>query len=299
MCVEIEDVIIVGAGPAGIACALQLIRHDIKPRIFEKKRIGGLVRNAHLVENYPGFAEGVSGPHLTQLLEKQLKRAGVAVDIEEIINPDISDSIFIVETPRQTVRSHRAVVASGTKPRFPADLLVERTVADRVLYEVCDIEQVENRTIAIIGAGDAAFDYALHLADNNEIVMLIRNDRLRCLPLLLERCRESNHISLLTNRCVREIGPGDDGRLCIACLHNGRHDDKLTTDYVLVAVGREPNLGFMSPELERQRNALMGEGKLYFAGDVTNGGYRQVAISVGDGVKVAMQLRDSMQGSNG
>ena len=109
------DVVIIGAGPAGIAAGIQLKRYGIDPVIIEKDEIGGLVRNANLIENYTGFADGITGVELIDLLKKQAKKAGLKIVSGKVNKIDYCDRQFVIKTSTQELLSHYAIIASGTK----------------------------------------------------------------------------------------------------------------------------------------------------------------------------------------
>ena len=133
----IEKVTIVGAGPSGLSTALQLKRYGISALLFEGARVGGLLWNANLVENYPGFPGGISGLELVGLFSEQIRGLSVDVIGERVIHLTYEDEVFQLETDaRDYYRSRIAVIASGTSPiTFPGELLSE-DVQDRVFYEV-------------------------------------------------------------------------------------------------------------------------------------------------------------------
>ena len=286
----VRDVVIIGAGPAGIATAIQLKRHGIEPVILERREIGGLLKNANLVENYPGFPDGISGPGLIELFERQLAEAGATISLERVLELEPAGSVFSVKTNRRELRSSMVVIASGTKPKRTPDVRIARGIDDRVLCEVHPIRGVKNKKVAIIGAGDAAFDYALGLSKENEVVILNRSAEEKCIPLLKERCVNVERISYLTNLCVGEV-TGELGRLVLSCLNGeGQKESQISADYVVIAAGRESCLDFLDAKLKRSLADLRERGKLYLVGDVKNEMYRQTAICVGDGVKAAMQI---------
>jgi len=285
-----RDVVVIGAGPAGIATAIQLKRHGIEPLILERGEIGGLLKNANLVENYPGFPDGISGLSLIELFERQLARAGVTISCEAVLGLEHAGEVFSLKTNRRELRSSMVVIATGTKPKRTPEIRIARGIDDRVLHEVHPIRGLKRKRVAIIGAGDAAFDYALGLSKENEVVILNRSAEEKCIPLLKERCVNVERISYRTSLCVREV-KDDAGGLILHCLNGeGEKESQILADYVVIAAGREPCLDFLGAKLKGSLADLRERGKLYLIGDVKNELYRQTAICVGDGVKAAMQI---------
>jgi thioredoxin reductase len=187
------------------------------------------------------------------------------------------------------------VIATGTKPKRVPEIRIARGIDDRIFYEVYPMRGLANQKIAIIGAGDAAFDYALGLSKENEVAILNRSAEEKCIPLLRQRCANIERVSYRTNLCVREV-KGDGVGLVISCLNGeGEKESQILADYVVIAAGREPCLDFLGPKLKRSLADLRDRGKLYLIGDVKNEIYRQTAICVGDGIKAAMQICRKMR----
>jgi len=289
------DVAILGGGPAGVAAAIQLRRYGITPTLFEADEIGGLLRNANLVENYPGFPAGIDGNILIGLLKQHLEQVGIEVRNERVMLLDYADNSFRMETVNSTIRCRVVLVASGTRPVKLLLHGLSDAEGSRVFYEVRHIAGVQGKHIAIIGAGDAAFDYALNLARQNRVTISNRGTRVSCLPLLWTRAVEAANIVYRENIALSTFLTTDSG-IDLELLQNGQTISE-SADYLLIAIGRVPTLDFMSDTLNARRKELETAGKLYFMGDVKNGLYRQASISIGDGVKAAMMAARTLSES--
>jgi len=291
---EIEKVAIIGAGPAGIATAIQLERYGIHPLLFEKDVVGGLLINANLVENYPGFPGGITGPALVKRMTRQMKDAAVKVIHETVVNVDIERDTFIIKTPGQKFYSLYAVVASGTKPRKPTSPEISAGVRPHIFFEVAQLSRYHGKKIVIVGAGDAAFDYAINLSRANEVAILNRGTAVKCIPLLWARALAIPTISYYSGVVITSIlEPGGEGttyQVCV-CTENGM---KFWTDAIIYAIGRDPQLDFLSENARLCQTKMIADGKLYLIGDVKNNLYRQTAIAVGDGELAAMMISKSM-----
>ena len=275
---KIIDVIIIGAGPAGIACAIQLKRYNIDSIVLEKDEIGGLLRNAYLVENYIGFPNGINGNKLVQLINKQAQTSKIDVKYEIVEDIELFKDTFSVKTNKNLYHSKYLVIASGTKPIVPNVLIVQDDINDKVFYDIFELGPIKNKDIVIIGAGDCAFDYALNLSKFNQVTLLNRNDRIKALPILQERCSSSSNIQYLEKISVLKI-ESVNNQLLLIC----NNSEKLTADYLLIAIGRESNLDFI-------KNDLLNNLKVFQIGDVKNRQFRQTSIAVGDGSFTAMNI---------
>lgn len=285
--IPVTDVAIIGAGPAGVSAAIQLKRYGLDFIVLEKERIGGLLINANLVENYPGFPGGIPGSDLVRLFERHLKNYAVEVSFQEVLELDHDGSVFIIRTNRGLLASRITVIASGTVPRRLSHHVSEE-IESLIFYEIFSLAQVSGKRIAVIGSGDAAFDYALSLSQKNEVIILNRGDKVKCLPLLWKRAQEVTNISYLENFRATDIQQADEGLLLRGCGPHEKCD--IHVSFLVVAIGRRPNLDFLSPNLKNNLENLRKARLLHMAGDVKNGIYRQAAISAGDGIKAAMEI---------
>jgi len=283
------DTCIVGAGPAGITAAIQLRRCGLEFVLLERKEVGGLLRNANLIENYPGFPGGISGTDLVGRFRRHMERVGVQVVRDEAVECERCENGFLVRTSDSgEIRAANLVIATGTRPREIDLPGLEGNVLDRLFYEVADLPVASRKHVAIIGAGDAAFDYALNLAGENRVTILNRSRDTKCLPLLLERASKSENISHVTATTVLSVQVRED-ELELCTVREGQ-ERSLSADLLLCALGREPATDILSSEL---RESLKGKIKirgLYFCGDVARGITRQATVAAGDGMASAMEI---------
>jgi len=284
---------IIGAGPAGIAATIQLQRFGIRTVIFERNQIGGLLINANLIENYPGFPNGITGKRLVGLMEKHLNRSDSEIHFEAVVKVEYVGSDFIIQTTENEFKCGSLVIASGTKPRKLAISGLDSSNKDRVFYEVHPITDCENRRIAIIGAGDAAFDYALNLAENNEVSVSNRSDKRVCLPLLWHRTKSNSNIEYRENCLLKDVQLKEK-QLNLNWIKN-KDEFSEEVDYLLIAIGREPNIDFIDENFLLKSKDLKKNGLLHFVGDVKNGNFRQTSIAAGQGTYAAMALHQTLK----
>jgi thioredoxin reductase (NADPH) len=295
--IQSERIVIVGAGPAGIAAAIELKRGGLDPLLIEKQRVGGLLVNARRVENYPGFPDGISGLDLVDLMGTHLKKLGVNPVFEPVTDIDLEQNRFAVKTPARTVRSEIVVIAAGTRPRRVTRFEIAAELKTKIMYEVYPIRRAKGKSIVIVGAGDAAFDYALSLHEHNQVTILNRRDKPKCLPLLWERVMASGNITYMKRTEVYAIDSLSDDRVSILC-RNLNGDLTLSAHHILFAIGREPELGFLSSQLGEVLEQREQECAIHLIGDVRTGRLRQTAIAVGDGIEAAMRIRQKLEESS-
>lgn len=289
------DVAIIGAGPAGIAAAIQLKRYGVSFVLLEKGRVGGLLWNANLVENYPGFPNGIPGPALVALLEKQMARLDIEAVHDEVAGLRLDEQGLFVEARQGAYRPRAVVVATGTQPR-PIPLPVSSDARARVVHEVVPLLDVEGKHIVVLGAGDAAFDHALNMAKKrNSVTILNRGRVVKCLGLLKQRADAESRITYRDGMTVGQVMADETaGGIKIRCEAGGQGED-IRADYLVCAVGRDPQLNFMSASILAREQELVNKGRLYFVGDVHNGSLRQMAIAAGEGLRAAMQIFIGLQ----
>ena len=299
---SLHPVAIIGAGPAGLATALQLQRYGVHALLLEGGLVGGLLHNANWVENYPGFPGGISGPELVRRFITQAEGIGVRVTHEAVLSLDyspdpspshLSGGLFSIQTAKQLFQARRVVIASGTRPVPLSSVSIPPELMDRFSYEVYPLLKAKGWHIAILGAGDAAFDYALNLARSNTVTILNRGERVTCLPLLWERAAAEAGIEYRPNTSLRRVFATPEGRFGLECA-TPKDLEQIFADALLAAIGREARLDFIAHHMRQHLAVLEEQGLLYYAGDVKNGLYRQTAIAVGDGIIAAMKIYQSL-----
>jgi len=291
-------VAIIGGGPAGIASAIQLKRYGLNPVIFEPERIGGLLHGAWRVENYPGFPDGISGCELAEVFKIHLEKYDIKVRRDRIELLEYYDTVhrFELRTAKASFSPDYVIVASGTKP-IKNDILeiLSKKCLPRIYYDIFPLLKKRGKRIGIIGAGDAAFDYAMNLGENNEIILLNRTDNISALPSLQNEEKKRDNVTYCENvRIILINFSSTRNRLAVTMA---KFDETwlLDLDYLVSAIGREPQKCFYSENLLKKESALIGNGQLFPVGDIKNGLFRQTAIAVGDGIRAAMDIYNRIQ----
>jgi len=275
------DIVVIGTGPAGISASIQLKRSGIEPLLLEKDKAGGLLLNANLVENYPGFPDGTSGEMLAETFLKHLKNAGVALRKETVKKVFKEKNIFRIVTDKGEIFAKCLILATGTLPK-KLGIPGETDIAGRRLfYEIKDLP-ANTGTFVVIGGGDIAFDYALNLSKTAEkIDIIIRESASKCIPVLAEEAEKRENIKI--HYRTIPISMKEEKNVVLKCNADGGYKD-FVSDYLLVAAGRTPNTGMLNDELKEH----VAPG-LFLAGDVKNKDFRQTGIAVGDGLLSAMK----------
>jgi len=295
------DVIIIGSGPAGLTAAIYAARAGLSSIVFAGSALGGQMAVTDLIENYPGFPEGIGGMELAQKMQQQVERFEVDVEMDEVADVELSDRLFTVRTRGGGEHLAKSViVASGSSPRKLGVPGEESFAGKGVSYcATCDGFFYRGKEVAVVGGGNSALEEALFLTHFARQVSIIhRRDKSRADDLIVRRAEDHDSIELRMNSVVHEILGGDQGV-------TGLRVEKLTTgeavtvpvDGVFIYVGHIPQVGFLGGQLEldernyikttaNQRTSLAG---VFAAGDVQVPIFRQVATAVGSGARAAIE----------
>jgi len=269
-------VAVIGAGPAGIAAAIQLVRSGHDVRVFEHGRIGGTLWNAGMVENYPGFPGGITGRHLARLMEEQFYGYIDGITADSVGAIEKTDNGFSISGQD----FDGVIICTGTAARragFPGE--EELVGAGHLFYGIEFLERWHGmKEVGIIGGGEASMDMALSLVEAGMKVTLIHRSEPHGIRSLTDTARAEENITWLRGT-VREGRMHEDK--AVIALEN----EELALDLVLVALGREAMMPeFVDLDLDNPPKGLL------IAGDAARGGLGQTAMAVGDGVEMAMIL---------
>ncbi len=294
----VESMIIIGAGPAGLSAALYAARGELSPLVFTGMQPGGQAALTHTIENYPGFPDGVGGPELGDLFQKQAERFGARVEFDTVIGVDLTVRPFIVRTYSNEYQAQTVIIATGASSIL-LGVPGEKELAGRgVSYcATCDGWFFKEREVIVVGGGDSALEEAIFLTRYATRVTIVhRRNELRAGAILQTRARENPKIHFILESVVKEI-KGDD-KVTAVVLENvkTREISEVKTDGVFVFIGHTPNNDMYKGQLQMDaRGYLLVDSKMqtsvegvYACGEAADGEYKQVVISAGMGATAAI-----------
>ena len=292
------QIALIGGGPACATAAIQLVRSGNEVVIIAEE-IGGTIKNANLIENLLGFPEGIKGWEFVNLIKAQLLNNKVPYLCEEVEKIDHKESKYLITTSQTEIQAEYLVIGTGSIPK-KLDIKGEEEAFqnNKLFYDIYEGKQyTEGKTILIIGSGDVAYDYALNLHRTSKSISIIqRTSSTKSLPLLQERVEKESKIRIVKNREPIEIILQEEEVILLTKMENKIFP--IEADLIIVAIGRVPNIQFLSQELRAEYEETLEGSKLYFVGDAKKGNFRQVSIAMGDGMKAAMEInkRLSLEG---
>jgi len=290
------QVIIIGGGPAGLTAGLYASRAGLKSLLLECGVFGGQIVNAQLVENYPGFPEGISGIELGKLMHRQATRYGLESLTAEVIGVSSEDT-YEVSTTEGNIQAQSVIIATGSEYRKLGVAGEERLSGRGVSYcATCDGFFFRDREVAVVGGGDTAITDALELVQNCRKVYIIhRRDQLRATKAVQEKAFSQPKIDPVWNTVVDEIV--GDKMLNYLRLRNVKtgQSSNLEVDGVFIAVGLKPNSQVFSRLVTLDEGGFVVTDELmktsapgiFAAGDVRQNSFRQAITAAGDGAAAA------------
>jgi thioredoxin reductase (NADPH) len=309
---ELENVVIVGSGPAGYTAALYTSRADLEPLVIEGFAWGGLLQQTTDVENYPGYPDGVMGPEMMQQFRDQAERFGTRFITDDATKIELSQDggdhkVFIGD---REIRTRAVVLAMGAEPKKLGVAGEDELAARGVSYcATCDAAFFRDKPTIVVGGGDTAMEDATFLSKfASKVGIVHRRDDFRASAIMLDRAKQTDNIELLTPYVVQSFVPGENGSLGKAVLENtedGSTKD-VPIDGAFVAIGHQPNSHLVADQLETDENGYVEvEGRstrtaipgVFAAGDLTDHTYRQAVTAAGSGCMAALDaevyLRDT------
>jgi thioredoxin reductase (NADPH) len=304
-----ENIIILGAGPAGLSAALYAARAELNPLVLTGTDLGGQAALTDRIENYPGFPEGIGGIELAELFQKNAERFGARVMAETVSAVDFSKTPYMVKTYDKEFSSRCVIIATGASPR-KMGIPGENEFRGRgVSYcATCDGWFFKNKTVAVIGGGDSALEEGLFLTRFAGTVHIIhRRSELRAGAILQKRARENSKLKFIWNSVVEEIiGPESVTNLSLRNIETGEKSS-LDVDGVFIFIGHLPNTSIFAKFLQldekgylkvdqRMRTNIPG---ILAAGEVADPIYRQVITSAGMGAAAAIEATRYLENLEG
>jgi thioredoxin reductase (NADPH) len=308
---KVENVIIIGSGPAGYTAALYTARADLEPLVFEGFAWGGLLQQTTEVENYPGYRDGVMGPEMMQEFRDQAERFGARLQTEDVDRVELADEggvhkVFVGDTE---YRAKAVILAMGAEPKKLGVPGEDELAARGVSYcATCDAAFFRDKPTIVVGGGDTAMEDALFLAKfAKEVKIVHRRDEFRASAIMLDRARDTSNIELVTPYVVERFEAGEDGTLDKVVLENtqGGEGQTFDIDGAFIAIGHQPNSHLVEGQVELDDEGyVVTEGKstrtkvpgVFAAGDLVDHTYRQAVTAAGSGCQAALDaewfLRD-------
>ena len=309
---RIENVIIIGSGPAGYTAALYTARANLDPLVIEGFAWGGLLQQTTDVENYPGFPEGIMGPQMMQHFRDQAERFGARLETDDVTHVELSSDglphkVWVGDDLHLTRSVILAMGAQHRKLGVPGE---EELSGRGVSYcATCDAAFFRNAATIIVGGGDSAMEEAMFLSKfASRVVIVHRRDEFRASKIMLERARKIANIEFLTPYVVDTFSPGGEGSLAVATLRNTADDSTRDIEITgaFIAVGHEPQSQLVHGQVETDaagyvvtqgKSTLTGVPGVFAAGDLVDHTYRQAVTAAGSGCQAALDaewyLRDN------
>jgi thioredoxin reductase (NADPH) len=310
--VRVENVIIIGSGPAGYTAALYAARANLEPLVIEGFAWGGLLQQTTDVENYPGFPDGIMGPDVMQKFRDQAERFGARLETDDVTKVELSrdDGLHKVWVGDDLHVARTVVLAMGAQHR-KLDVPGEAELAGRgVSYcATCDAAFFRDSPTIIVGGGDSAMEEAMFLAKfASKVAIVNRRSEFRASKIMLERARAMPNIEWVTPYVVEEFAAVDGGALGVARLRNTEDEStrEIEISGAFIAIGHEPQSQLVVGQVDiddagyvvtKGRSTVTNLPGVFAAGDLVDHTYRQAVTAAGSGCQAALDaewyLRDA------
>jgi thioredoxin reductase (NADPH) len=308
---KIENVIIIGGGPAGYTAALYTSRANLEPLVIEGFQWGGQLQNTTDVENYPGYPAGVMGPEMMQQFRDQAERFGTRFVTDDVDRVELSDGgIQRVFVGDEEHLAKTVILAMGAEPKrlgIPGE--IELGGLGVSTCGVCDGAFFKDKKVIVVGGGDSAMEDSIFVSKYaSDLTSVHRRDDYRASKIMQERAREQPNISFKTPFIPEEFVAGDDGKIASVRLRNadtGENED-LEVEGAFVAIGHIPKSEIVEGQVDTDENGYVltqdgstktNLGGVFAVGDLVDHTYRQAVTAAGTGCMGALDaewfLRDT------
>ena len=301
----VYDVIIIGSGPAGLTAAIYTTRANLKTLVIAGAKWGGQLMLTTIVDNYPGFAEGIQGPDLMMAMKKQAERFGAEFVDEDFSEGNLSSRPFKIKAGNKTFEGKAVIIATGADTKW-LDVPGEKEKIGKGVSSCapCDAFFFKNKKTIVVGGGDSAMEEALVLANFADSVTVVhRSETLRASAIMQKKAMENPKIKFVYNTVVTKI-LGEEKVTGIELKDNKTgKDSTMDIDGVFVAIGHIPNtMKFKGVEMDQKgyirvhdhtRTNIEG---MFVAGDVHDSHYRQAVTAAGFGCMAALEADHWLRG---
>ena len=296
-----EKVIIVGSGCAGLTAAIYAARGNLNPLVLEGRHPGGQLSTTTLVENFPGFPDGIDGPQLIMNMHAQAEKFGARFSYSEVTEFDPREDHIRIKADDEWLETRALIIASGADARFLGLENEEKLVGHGLTScATCDGAFYRDVPVAVIGGGDSAAEEAIFLTKFASKVYLIhRRDKLRASKIMADRVLAHKKIEPIWNTVVTKYIPDEKGEMSAVMLRNVEtHEEReLPVACVFVAIGHDPNTKAFAGKLEIDPDGYLlvkhiAESKhpgVFIAGDVADRVYKQAVTAAGSGCAAALE----------
>lgn len=296
---KVENVIIIGSGPAGLTAAIYAARANLEPIMIEGFESGGQLMTTTDVENFPGFAEGIMGPDLMMVTRKQAERFGTRFVTKNVTKVDFSSHPFKIWVDNDLYQSKAVIISTGASAKY-LGLENERRLLGRGVSAcaTCDGAFFKNQEVCVVGGGDTAMEEANFLTRfASKVYIIHRRDEFRASKIMVERALKNPKVTVLYDTQLVDV-LGDKGvtGIKVRNLKSGE-EQEMKMDGVFIAIGHQPNTDLFKGQIETNEvGYILTNGKstytsvpgVFAAGDVQDPVYRQAVTAAGTGCMAAI-----------
>jgi thioredoxin reductase (NADPH) len=304
---NVRKTVIMGSGCSGLTAAIYAARANLKPLVLEGHEPGGQLSLTTLVENFPGFPEGIQGPELIENMRKQASRFGAEYKTAHVVSADLSQRPFRLNLGKEELLTETLIIASGASARWlglPSEqALIGHGVSS---CATCDGFFFSGREVAVIGGGDSAMEEALFLTRfASKVSILHRRDEFRASKIMLDRARHHEKIQFLTDTVVEEVHDVEKQEVTGLTIRNVKTGERrrFPTAAIFLGIGHIPNSKAFGNQLESDADGYLVTRDYVFtkvegvfaSGDVADRRYRQAISAAGTGCMAAMEAEKFLE----